>query len=263
MAVEPAAEVEPESVALESPAEAEPVEIEAELEHIAMEGTRSKPNREVAAQLPAEPEARCSGARGCVWHRMSPLPASVLVPRPVGGVQGELAALFLEDAREILDHFDDGLRRWQLAPQERAPLDAIQRRLHTLKGSARLSGLAAIGDLSHALETDSDRHYAGRSWPLPTIRSIIAQRSLDALSDQVDAVEQGAPVPVASELIAALAAPLEAGPGPAGQARREATRGACAGSGRARGRNCLPRPVLRRRRHRRHPQHRSGCAQIC
>jgi chemosensory pili system protein ChpA (sensor histidine kinase/response regulator) len=132
-------------------------------------------------------------------------------------VQAELAALFLEDAREILDHLDDGLRRWQRAPQERAPLDAIQRRLHTLKGSARLSGLAPIGDLSHALEATLTAITRGELAVTDDTLDI-AQRSLDALSDQVDAVEQGAPVPVAAELIAALAAPLEAGPVSAAEA---------------------------------------------
>ncbi len=132
-------------------------------------------------------------------------------------MQAELAALFLEDAREILDHLDDGLRRWQRAPQEREPLDAIQRRLHTLKGSARLSGLAAIGDLSHALETTLTAITRGELAVTDETLDI-AQRSIDALSDQVDAVDHGAPVPVASELIAALAAPLEAPPASVGKA---------------------------------------------
>ena len=215
-AFEAAVEAEPESVAFEAPAEAQ-VEPEA-----------------AAAPEPVEPEAQPVPVRVAAMAPGAPPGGERAGPQAVGGVQAELAALFLEDAREILDHLDDGLRRWQRAPQERAPLDAIQRRLHTLKGSARLSGLAPIGDLSHALEATLTAITRGELAVTDDTLDI-AQRSLDALSDQVDAVEQGAPVPVAAELIAALAAPLEAGPVSAGEAAVAAPC-ARAGRGRTRGR---------------------------
>jgi chemosensory pili system protein ChpA (sensor histidine kinase/response regulator) len=223
--VEAAADVEPESLPSEVPEEVETgtaafeAVVEAEPESVAYEspakaGVEVEPEAAAAAE-PVQPK---------VEPKVEPVPVRVAAmapgaapvgegagPQVVRGVQAELAALFLEDAREILDHLDDGLRRWQLAPQERAPLDAIQRRLHTLKGSARLSGLAPIGDLSHALEATLTAITRGE-FAVTDDTLDIAQRSLDALSDQVDAVEQGAPVPVAAELIAALAAPLEAGP---------------------------------------------------
>ena len=198
-AFEAAVEAEPETVAFEAPAEAQ-VEPEA-----------------AAAPEPVEPEAQPVPVRVAATAPGAPPGGERAGPQAVVGVQAELAALFLEDAREILDHLDDGLRRWQRAPQERAPLDAIQRRLHTLKGSARLSGLAPIGDLSHALEATLTAITRGELAVTDDTLDI-AQRSLDALSDQVDAVEQGAPVPVAAELIAALAAPLEAEPVSAAEA---------------------------------------------
>ena len=37
-------------------------------------------------------------------------------------------------------------RNWQHVPE-------LQRDLHTLKGGARIAGLAPIGDLTHAIET--------------------------------------------------------------------------------------------------------------
>ncbi len=114
-----------------------------------------------------------------------------------------LTALFLDDARDLLDRIDERVRDWQLAPERREPIDAIQRLLHTLKGNARLSGLPVIGDLSHALESMLTAAARG---DLDVSDDVIelARRSLDALSSQVDALEQGERVPAADDLVVAL-----------------------------------------------------------
>ena len=120
----------------------------------------------------------------------------------------ELAALFLEDARDLLDKLDRQFRDWQLAPQDSVALAGVNRLLHTLKGSARLTGLPAIGDLSHALETRLkalDEDHAG----INDITLELAQRAVDMLSLQVDALEQGAAIPRMAELVDELSrAPL-------------------------------------------------------
>ena len=99
------------------------------------------------------------------------------------------------------------MRDWQLAPMQREPLDAIQRLLHTLKGSARLSSLSAIGDLSHALESTLAAIARGNLDVSDDVLEL-ARRSLDTLSSQVDAVEQGAQVPAANDLLLALSQTL-------------------------------------------------------
>jgi len=43
------------------------------------------------------------------------------------------------------------------APEDREPVVGLQRDLHTLKGGARMAGLAPIGDLSHSPEEASER----------------------------------------------------------------------------------------------------------
>ncbi len=124
-------------------------------------------------------------------------------PSAQSGLDPELTALFLEDARDILDSLDKHLRMWQLAPEAPEPLPAIQRLLHTLKGSARLSGLGVIGDLSHALESTLAAIGAG-DLAVSDDALELAQHSLDTLSSQADALEQGAAIPVADDLVAAL-----------------------------------------------------------
>ncbi|MCK7575363.1 MAG: Hpt domain-containing protein [Chromatiales bacterium] len=130
---------------------------------------------------------------------------------PQAAPDPELAALFLEDARDLLDKLDRQFRDWLLAPQDSAALAGVNRLLHTLKGSARLTGLPAIGDLSHALETRLkalDEDQAG----INDLTLELAQRAVDMLSLQVDALEQGAVIPRMTELVDELSRAPQAEP---------------------------------------------------
>ena len=120
----------------------------------------------------------------------------------------DLKNLFLEDARELLERIDAQIHAWQLAPRDPGVLDALKRNLHTLKGSARLTGITAIGDLSHALETHLTA--AGDSGAEVDETTLdLAQKTADILSVQVEALERGAPIPRARGLVEALSGPPE------------------------------------------------------
>jgi chemosensory pili system protein ChpA (sensor histidine kinase/response regulator) len=67
-------------------------------------------------------------------------------------VDQELLTMFLEEAHEILPEIGTELRAWRASPKQSAHPDALQRSLHTLKGSARMAGQAALGDSVHELE---------------------------------------------------------------------------------------------------------------
>ncbi len=67
-------------------------------------------------------------------------------------VNEELLALFLEEARELVPQIGKDLRGWRANPQDHEYIDSLQRVLHTLKGSARMAGLASIGDSVHGME---------------------------------------------------------------------------------------------------------------
>lgn len=122
----------------------------------------------------------------------------------------ELINLFLEDARDMVDRLDQSLRDLQRAPVESAPLEAMQRSLHTLKGSARLAGLTPIGDLSHAFESLLTAVAHGEARMVDDTLEL-AQQALDTLSDQIDAVERRADLRRADELVQAMAMALEEG----------------------------------------------------
>jgi chemosensory pili system protein ChpA (sensor histidine kinase/response regulator) len=68
-------------------------------------------------------------------------------------VDQELFEIFLEEAAEIQDASERVLHAWAAAPENHDGLAEYQRYLHTLKGSARMMNITAIGDLSHSLET--------------------------------------------------------------------------------------------------------------
>jgi chemosensory pili system protein ChpA (sensor histidine kinase/response regulator) len=67
-------------------------------------------------------------------------------------INEELLALFLEEARELVPQIGKDLRGWRANPQDHEYIDSLQRVLHTLKGSARMAGLASIGDSVHGME---------------------------------------------------------------------------------------------------------------
>src|SRR5579875_1869524 len=65
----------------------------------------------------------------------------------------DLIELFTQEGSEILDHSDGLMATLRETPEDRDALHGLQRDLHTLKGGARVVGLAPIGDLGHAMET--------------------------------------------------------------------------------------------------------------
>jgi chemosensory pili system protein ChpA (sensor histidine kinase/response regulator) len=179
-------------VPVATPGEAEAIPAQAAMSALGAEG-----------QPEAEPTAEPTGAE-------SGQPPPGAGPQGEAGddfeaqpADGELKSLFLEDARDLLDGIDAQIREWQFAPQELGILDGLKRNLHTLKGSARLTGVTAIGDLSHALETRlTALGDVGSGADDSTLE--LAQKAADALSIQMDAVERGAPIPRARALVQAL-----------------------------------------------------------
>jgi len=67
-------------------------------------------------------------------------------------VDQELVAMFIDEAHEILPEIGSELRAWRTNPKVKKHADALQRSLHTLKGSARMAGQATIGNIAHEFE---------------------------------------------------------------------------------------------------------------
>jgi chemosensory pili system protein ChpA (sensor histidine kinase/response regulator) len=213
-----AAEIMPESAEAEAAVEpeegaaaAEPIAPVPEAEQ-AGEAEPAAPPEEAVSEAPPEAEPPAP----------PPVTPTAEPPRPAAVLEGaedtleelpedaELLSLFLEDARDLLDKLDESMRELQLAPTSSEPVEEQKRLLHTLKGSARLSGLTAIGNLSHAFESLLIAITQGHAQVSDDALEL-AQRTLDTLAEQVDAVEQGRPVRRANALTQALSLTLEQG----------------------------------------------------
>ncbi|HEY0197130.1 MAG TPA: Hpt domain-containing protein [Rhodanobacter sp.] len=104
-------------------------------------------------------------------------------------IDADLLEVFIDEAREILDHADGVLAQWHAEPTQLAHVGELQRDLHTLKGGARIAGLAAVGDLTHAIETLLEKPIRD---PARTGTLIVAlEASFDQLHSFVQQVSQG------------------------------------------------------------------------
>jgi len=111
----------------------------------------------------------------------------------------EIAAIFSEEAAELLEEADQALGAWKADRNSREQIEALKRHLHTLKGGARMAGIAAMGDLSHEIEAllinvDDGRIKAGSSV------DDLLQQSIDELHRMRDSVIAGKAVVAAVDL---------------------------------------------------------------
>ncbi len=67
-------------------------------------------------------------------------------------IETQLLPVFLEEAATLLPVITGDLREWKAAPTHYQFCHALQRSLHTLKGSARMVGAMRLGELTHLLE---------------------------------------------------------------------------------------------------------------
>ncbi len=123
------------------------------------------------------------------------------------GWDTEVADIFAEEASEILEVCDHAVARLAAREDEEQALADLQRGLHTLKGGARMAGLAAMGDLSHDLETVL-LHMADGLLPRTADTYGLVQSAFDelhVLRDQISGRVAATPSPA---LVARLAAAL-------------------------------------------------------
>ncbi len=86
---------------------------------------------------------------------LNPNPPVVTGSEPVGTTKHDLLPLFLEECEDLIPAAAAGFRSWRGEGGEidKNGAEALQRILHTLKGSARMAGEADIGEAIHEIET--------------------------------------------------------------------------------------------------------------
>ena len=133
--------------------------------------------------------------------------ADIPLTATLAGFDEEVAAIYAEEASEILEVCDQALARLSAGQDQDHALAELQRGLHTLKGGARMAGLFAMGDLSHELETLLTRVSDGLL-PNNDATSALVRSAFDELHALRDAIPAGAVTAPPATLMARLAAAL-------------------------------------------------------
>jgi chemosensory pili system protein ChpA (sensor histidine kinase/response regulator) len=149
-------------------------------------------------------------------------PAAVRASAPAAEFDPEIAAIFSEEAVELLESAEAALAAWNANPHDESQVAALRRPLHTLKGGARMAGIVAMGELAHELESLITRIESGLSNADELARGV-AQQALDELSRMREAIAQGRAAASTPELIDSIHA-IAAG-GAVGSTPAEAPQG--------------------------------------
>ncbi|MEX0824300.1 MAG: Hpt domain-containing protein, partial [Woeseia sp.] len=127
------------------------------------------------------------------------VPADATPEPEAADYDAEIAAIFSEEAAELLESADQALSTWSRDRGSRQHVEALKRHLHTLKGGARMAGISAMGNLSHELETLLINIDEGRVEPSEQVDALL-QQSIDELHHMRDSVISGRKVTAAVQL---------------------------------------------------------------
>jgi chemosensory pili system protein ChpA (sensor histidine kinase/response regulator) len=192
MAVSPEVPPEPPPAPPPAPPVAPPPRLS--LEALLAAGAAVAPERDVHGVLPkAPPTTGIEGRPPYLAPDEEPSPAAQ-------DYDPEVAAIFSEEASELLEIADGAVGTLKLERGSREHVTELKRVLHTLKGGARMAGIAAMGDLSHELESLVIR-LGDEAIGLDDRLLEVVQASLDELARMRDFVAAGRPVLHARDLV--------------------------------------------------------------
>ncbi|KZY28078.1 hybrid sensor histidine kinase/response regulator [Alcanivorax sp. HI0044] len=124
----------------------------------------------------------------------------------------ELVELFLEEAEEILESASHILDQWEAG--DSSNVSSLQRDLHTLKGGARMAGVAPVGDLAHELENLYEGYNAGQLESDAALFQLLHQCH-DSLAVMIENLQANTTPADAPALVAAIQAFIRGeAPGP-------------------------------------------------
>jgi chemosensory pili system protein ChpA (sensor histidine kinase/response regulator) len=114
-----------------------------------------------------------------------------------GEVNEDLLEAFLEEGQELLEHSDGLLQSWREEPTDKNLVTALQRDLHTIKGSSRMVGLNPIGQVAHFMEELLEGIATGLKEPTQD-RIDSLEAGCDQLNSMIEAVVKREPMPMHS-----------------------------------------------------------------
>ncbi len=112
----------------------------------------------------------------------------------------EMRDIFLEEAREVIDHVQQALSHLARQPDDVGSLTAVRRGFHTLKGSSRMVGLKEYGEAAWACEQMYNAWLASQDPASADLQAVTAEVLThfsgwtDAISAKQDAAWSAQPV---------------------------------------------------------------------
>jgi chemosensory pili system protein ChpA (sensor histidine kinase/response regulator) len=150
---------------------------------------------------PAEPQRPFAQelAAPVVRPFVAPAQTTVAAPQPpreathdeddeidaVDAIDPDLFPIFEEEALELMPQLGGALRQWSARPDNRGARDEVLRALHTLKGSARLSGALRLGEMAHRLESEIE-YFGSESLESSQFEPLVTR--FDAMQGTFDAL---------------------------------------------------------------------------
>jgi chemosensory pili system protein ChpA (sensor histidine kinase/response regulator) len=122
-------------------------------------------------------------------------------------IDADLLPVFLAEANELLPTVGSQLRALADSPADRAPMRELMRLLHTVKGSARMSGAMRLGELVHDMETRIESAMAMPQLPGALVDDLLAR--YDQAMTLFDGLQRGESVDLPSLPVHEMTADLE------------------------------------------------------
>ncbi len=200
------------------------------------ESVEEAPSDQPAASRTESPktDSAPASAPAAETHVVEEPPAQAPTPPPAvdetaeDQADPELLEIFQEEAVDILNTVEEGLRRWRADETDTAALQDLKRALHTLKGGARMAGVMGMGNLSHNTESLLKQVDDGKVAASAELFDLL-EEAYDVLVTMLHKVQDGQAVQEADDLNARLmamsgiTAPMSsADAAPGGESDREA-----------------------------------------
>src|SRR5579863_730474 len=154
---------------------------------------------EAAPDMPTQPKKKAKAAA----PKPKEQPAKFVQLSDLKDFDPDLAAIFFEEASELLESTDNCLHQWSQNKTDSDLVTQLQRNLHTLKGGARMAGLTPMGDLSHEMETVLTDVVDGRITASAEL-FILLNRSVDRLHRMMEQAYANQPIYDAGDLVVDL-----------------------------------------------------------
>jgi chemosensory pili system protein ChpA (sensor histidine kinase/response regulator) len=129
-------------------------------------------------------------------------------------IDAELLAIFLEEAKEVLDTIGENLGRSRSNPHDHDVLTTIRRGFHTLKGSGRMVNLKELGEVAWSVEQVMNRWLQAEKDATDALHGLLSDAH-DVFSRWVEQLDAGGSTHMDAQDLVALAESLMAADTPA------------------------------------------------